>query len=112
MVGYELNKNGKFANEVSDAAQWQLVKDDKNVRSSRRSFVYNKDGRVTVQARADKGYAYVYQLQYINDGIETEKYFPKGNSSVREQEELVAEGQAEFVIKLSRRWFCLPDSGE
>lgn len=56
---------------------------------------------MTVQARADKGYAYVYQLQYINDGIETEKYFPKGISFVGEQEVLVAEGQAEFVIKLA-----------
>ena len=101
LAGYELNKNGKFANEVSDAAQWQLVKDDKKRTIIERSFVYNKDGRVTVQARADKGYAYVYQLQYINDGIETEKYFPKGNSSVGEQEVLVAEGQAEFVIKLA-----------
>ena len=101
LAGYELNKNGKFANEVSDAAQWQLVKDDKKRTIIERSFVYNKDGRVTVQARADKGYAYVYQLQYINDGIETEKYFPKGISSVREQEVLVAEGQAEFVIKLA-----------
>lgn len=101
LAGYELNKNGKFANEVSDAAQWQLVKDDKKRTIIERSFVYNKDGRVTVQARADKGYAYVYQLQYINDGIETEKYFPKGISSVGEQEVLVAEGQAEFVIKLA-----------
>lgn len=101
LAGYELNKNGKFANEVSDAAQWQLVKDDKKRTIIERSFVYNKDGRVTVQARADKGYAYVYQLQYINDGIETEKYFPKGISFVGEQEVLVAEGQAEFVIKLA-----------
>ena len=102
LTGYELNKNGKFANEVSDAAQWQLVKDDKKRTIIERSFVYNKDGRVTVQARADKGYAYVYQLQYINDGIETEKYFPKGTTNnVVEQEALVAEGQAEFVIKLA-----------
>ena len=77
------------------------MKDDKKRTIIERSFVYNKDGRVTVQARADKGYAYVYQLQYINDGIETEKYFPKGISFVGEQEVLVAEGQAEFVIKLA-----------
>ena len=104
LTGYELNKNGKFANEVSDAAQWQLVKDDKKCTIIERSFVYNKDGRVTVQARADKGYAYVYQLQYINDGIETDKYFPQGTTpvtNVTEQEALVNEGQAKFVIKLA-----------
>lgn len=99
--GYELNKNGKFANEVSGAAQWQLVKDEKQSTIIERSFVYNKDGRVTVQARADKGYAYVYQLQYINDGIETERYFPKGTSNVDEEEMLVGEGLAKFVIKLA-----------
>ena len=102
LAGYELNKNGKFANEVSDAAQWQLVKDDKKRTIIERSFVYNKDGRVTVQARADKGYAYVYQLQYINDGIETEKYFPKGYfNEVDEKEDLVAKDVARFVIKLA-----------
>lgn len=104
LAGYELNKNGKFANEVSDAAQWQLVKDDKKSTIIERSFVYNKDGRVTVQARADKGYAYVYQLQYINDGIETEKYFPKGTApatNVIEGEALVCKDQAKFVIKLA-----------
>ena len=104
LTRYELNKNGKFANEVSDAAQWQLVKDDKKCTIIERSFVYNKDGRVTVQARADKGYAYVYQLQYINDGIETDKYFPQGTTpvtNVTEQEVLVNEGQAKFVIKLA-----------
>ena len=58
------------------------MKDDKKCTIIERSFVYNKDGRVTVQARADKGYAYVYQLQYINDGIETDKYFPQGTSPV------------------------------
>lgn len=68
-TNFQLNKNGKFANEVSGAAQWQLVKEDNKRTVIERSFVYNKDGRVTVQARADRGYVYVYQLQYINDGI-------------------------------------------
>lgn len=98
---YQLNKNGKFANEVSGAAQWQLVKAEKQSTIIERSFVYNKDGRVTVQARADKGYAYTYQLQYINDGIETERYFPIGNNVVGENEPLVRKDVARFVIKLA-----------
>ena len=102
VTGYELNADDRFANEVSDAAQWQLVKDEKQSTIIERSFVYNKDGRVTVQARGDKGYAYVYQLQYINDGIETEKYFPKGYfNEVDEKEDLVAKDVARFVIKLA-----------
>ena len=97
---YILNKNGKFANEVSGAAQWQLVKEDNKRTIIERSFVYNKDGRVTVQARGDKAYAYVYRLQYINDGIETEEYFPAGSSNVSAQEELVDENNTtRFVIK-------------
>lgn len=45
----------------SNAAQWQLVKEENERTIIERSFVYNKDGRVTVQARGDK--AYVYQSQ-------------------------------------------------
>ena len=97
---YILNKNDKFANEVSGAAQWQLVKEDNKRTIIERSFVYNKDGRVTVQARGDKAYAYVYRLQYINDGIETEEYFPAGSPNVSAQEELVDENNTtRFVIK-------------
>ncbi len=82
------------------AAQWQLVKEDNKRTIIERSFVYNKDGRVTVQARGDKAYAYVYRLQYINDGIETEEYFPAGSSNVSAQEELVDENNTtRFVIK-------------
>ena len=98
---FQLNKNGKFSNEVFGAAQWQLVKEDNKRTIIERSFVYNRDGRVTVQARADKGYAYVYQLQYINDGIETERYFPQGGTFVDENESLVREDNARFVIKLA-----------
>lgn len=98
---FQLNKNGKFSNEVFGAAQWQLVKEDNKRTIIERSFVYNRDGRVTVQARADKGYAYVYQLQYINDGLETERYFPQGDACVDENESLVREDNARFVIKLA-----------
>ncbi|WP_297909096.1 DUF6383 domain-containing protein, partial [uncultured Parabacteroides sp.] len=97
----QLNKNGKFADKVYDAAQWQLVKGIKRT-IIERSFVYNKDGRVTVQARGDKGYAYSYQLQYIHDGIETEKYFPLKKTLmnyVDEESQLVSENTANFIIK-------------
>ena len=58
---------------------------------------------MTVQAKGDKGYAYAYQLRYINDGIETNAYFPQRKFFCTHVNggTLVAEGQAEFVIKLA-----------
>ena len=39
-------------------------------------------------------------MQYINDGIETEEYFPAGSPNVSAQEELVGENNTtRFVIK-------------
>ena len=75
-IKYNLNANGEFSNKLSGAAQWQLVKSKSAVTILDRSFVYNRDGRVTVQARGDKAYAYYYQLQYVSDGKEQGVYFP------------------------------------
>ena len=60
-----------FANESSDAAQWQLIKSKSAKKIVERSFVYNDNGHVTVKAKADVAYAYQYKLQYITDGEET-----------------------------------------
>ena len=75
-ITYNLNANDEFSNKLSGAAQWQLVKSKSAVTILDRSFVYNRDGRVTVQARGDKAYAYYYQLQYVSDGKEQGVYFP------------------------------------
>ena len=99
---YKLNADGKFANSVSDAAQWQLIKDEAPKTIIERSFVYNRGNHVTVQAKGDKGYAYAYQLRYINDGIETNAYFPQGTGTsthVNGADVMAAADAAKFVIK-------------
>ena len=99
---YKLNADGKFANSVSDAAQWQLIKDEAPKTIIESSFVYNRGNHVTVQAKGDKGYAYAYQLRYINDGIETNAYFPQGTDTsthVNGADVMAAADAAKFVIK-------------
>ena len=98
---YQLNANDEFSNKLSGAAQWQLVKSKNAATILDRSFVYNRDGRVTVQARGDKAYAYYYQLQYVNDGKEMKKYFPAAstdNDAVAEKATLSSTG-VNFIIK-------------
>ena len=99
---YKLNADGKFANSVSDAAQWQLIKDEAPKTIIESSFVYNRGNHVTVQAKGDKGYAYAYQLRYINDGIETNAYFPQGTGTsthVNGADVMATADAAKFVIK-------------
>lgn len=99
---YKLNADGKFANSVSDAAQWQLIKDEAPKTIIESSFVYNRGNHVTVQAKGDKGYAYAYQLRYINDGIETNAYFLQGTGTsthVNGADVMAAADAAKFVIK-------------
>ena len=91
-----------FAKSVSDAAQWQLIKDEAPKTIIESSFVYNRGNHVTVQAKGDKGYAYAYQLRYINDGIETNAYFPQGTGTsthVNGADVMAAADAAKFVIK-------------
>ena len=98
---YQLNKNDEFSNKLSGAAQWQLVKSKNAQTILDRSFVYNRDGRVTVQARGDKAYAYSYQLQYVTDGKEMKVYFPAAtgtNDAVKAEQDLTATA-ANFIIK-------------
>ena len=101
----KLNANGKFSNDVSGAAQWQLVKERNPRTIIESSFVYNRGNHVTVQAKGDKGYAYAYRLQYINDGKETANYLQAGTGltgTVSANENLVPVSTAgAFVIKQS-----------
>ena len=104
---FKLNKNDEFSNKLSGAAQWQLVKSEDSLTIIERSFVYNRDGRVTVQAKGDKAYAYTYKLQYVNDGKEKNVYFPKeddNNTKFAVAENALLESEAnapEFIIKVA-----------
>ena len=99
---YVLNKNNEFSNTLSGAAQWQLVKNPVKKTIIERSFVYNKDGRVTVHARGDKAYAYEYQLQYVHDGKEMNKYFPTSSTgAVAAKAALVNKDAAKYIIKVA-----------
>ena len=104
---FKLNKNDEFSNKLSGAAQWQLVKSEDSLTIIERSFVYNRDGRVTVQAKGDKAYAYTYKLQYVNDGKEKEVYFPEEDDNntkfaVAENTTLASKVNApEFIIKVA-----------
>ena len=71
---YKLNSDDKFATEISDAAQWQLVRG--GAVTTTRTFVYNNTTTESVDdvANGDKVSAYTYALRYVVDGTE-EPYF-------------------------------------
>ena len=70
-----------FTNELSDAAQWQLVKSESPV-SLTRAVVYNNTATESVDdvPNGDVLYAYVYALRYVENGSET-KLFLNSNST-------------------------------
>ena len=71
---YKLNEDDKFATEISEAAQWQLVRG--GAVTTTRTFVYNNTTTESVDdvANGDKVSAYTYALRYVVDGTE-EPYF-------------------------------------
>ena len=70
--------NYEFANDIADAAQWQLVK--LNSTTLDRVFVYNNTTTQSVDdvVDGDKVSAYAYALQYVVDG-EATNYYLKNN---------------------------------
>ena len=80
-TGYAVNADHYFANDLLDAAQWQLVKSEKPSTISR-VFVYNNTTTKSVDdvPEGDKVSAYTYKLQYVNDGSAT-GYYLKDNVS-------------------------------
>ena len=96
--GYKVNADHQFATEILDAAQWQLVKNDKPSTISR-VFVYNNTATESVDdvPAGDKVSAYSYKLQYINDGSETGTYL---EDNVASADALVdVDNASDFYIK-------------
>ena len=90
-------KGGYFVEDIYDAAQWQLVKVDSSTIA--RTYVYNAGtGSVNDVANGDKLSAYVYQLQYINDGTET-GYYLAGNFIATINKDNKNDKNTEFYIK-------------
>ena len=90
-------KGGYFVEDIYDAAQWQLVKVDSSTIA--RTYVYNAGtGSVNDVANGDKLSAYVYQLQYINDGTET-GYYLADNSIATIKKDNKNDENTEFYIK-------------
>ena len=93
-------KNGTydyFVEDVYDAAQFQLIKSEKP-QTIERTYVYNAGtGSANAVANGDKVSAYVYQLQYINDGTETGYYLADNGTAVLEDNEKSEE--TKFFIK-------------
>ena len=66
-----LTNTDNFVNEISDAAQWQLLKGSAATIS--RVYVYNNTATESVDdvPNGDKVSVYVYSLRYVADGTET-----------------------------------------
>ena len=67
-----LTGTDNFTNEISDAAQWQLLKGGAATIS--RVYVYNNTATESVDdvPNGDKVSVYVYSLRYVTDGTETD----------------------------------------
>ena len=105
---YRLNYSDEYANDIADAAQWQLVKAGPATIS--RVFVYNNTTTQSIDdvVDGDKVSAYVYALQYVVDGEATNFYLKNNHSygmSGMELEELSATddpmdySNLKFIIK-------------
>ena len=79
---YTLNEKDKFATEVYDAAQWQLVKSEKPTTISR-VFAYNNTTTKSVDfvSAGDKVSAYTYSLRYVVDGSETDWFLQSASNT-------------------------------
>ena len=77
---YRLNYSDEYANDIADAAQWQLVKAGPATIS--RVFVYNNTTTQSIDdvVDGDKVSAYVYALQYVVDGEATNFYLKNNHS--------------------------------
>ena len=103
---YRLNYSDEYANDIADAAQWQLVKAGPATIS--RVFVYNNTTTQSIDdvVDGDKVSAYVYALQYVVDG-EATNFYLKNNQSygdmdlqkLEEYEDPMDFDDLKFIIK-------------
>ena len=79
-----LNANNKFATDIYDAAQWQLIKSEEP-EAIARVFPYNNtaDESADYVSVGDTLYAYTYKMRYVVDGTETNFYLADASDDLK-----------------------------
>jgi len=79
-----LNANNKFATDIYDAAQWQLIKSEEP-EAIARVFPYNNvaDESADYVSVGDTLYAYTYKMRYVVDGTETNFYLADASKDLK-----------------------------
>ena len=68
-----------MTDNVSEAAQWQLVKDEKPTYETRTYAYIDADEKVAYKSEGDTVAYYTYQFQYVKDGVVKSLYLNKNN---------------------------------
>ena len=69
----------KMTDNVSEAAQWQLVKDEKPTYETRTYAYIDSDEKVAYKSEGDTVAYYTYKFQYVKDGIVENAYLNNSN---------------------------------
>ena len=69
----------KMTDNVSEAAQWQLVKDEKPTYETRTYAYIDADEKVAYKSEGDTVAYYTYKFQYVKDGIVENAYLNNSN---------------------------------
>ena len=94
---FELD-NAKLTDDVEDAAQWQLIKSTK---PSYQTYTYayiDADNKVAYKSKGDTVAYYTYNLQYVNDGLATDKYLASRDNSTTDYQLNTLANALDFVI--------------
>ena len=103
---YMLNEDDEFANDIADAAQWQLLRT--NTATVSRVYVYNNTTTKSVDdvPNGDNVSAYVYALRYIENGTETSGFLTNSDdlteyNNIEDAEDLESGSynDIKFIIK-------------
>ena len=68
------NAFDKMTDNVSEAAQWQLVKSEKPTYVTRTYAYIDADEKVAYKSEGDTVAYYTYKFQYVKDGVVTDKF--------------------------------------
>ena len=69
----------KMTDNVSEAAQWQLVKDEKPTYETRTYAYIDADEKVAYKSEGDTVAYYTYKFQYVKDGVLKNLYINNSN---------------------------------
>ena len=103
---YYLNEDDEFANDIADAAQWQLLRT--NTATVSRVYVYNNTTTKSVDdvPNGDNVSAYVYALRYIENGTETSGFLTNSDdlteyNNIEDAEDLesASYNDIKFIVK-------------